>query len=91
MALQEVVAAIFKIFQTKYMLSIVVQVEWRGWALGPPFFKFLKPNICWPLLCRWRGVARGSGSHLLHFPNQIYAEHCCAGGVALQELLAAIF
>jgi hypothetical protein len=35
-ALQEIVAAIFKIFQTKYMLAIVVQVAWHCWGLEQP-------------------------------------------------------
>jgi hypothetical protein len=63
-------------------------IQWR------PTFKISKPNICRhcrEMLCRWRGVARGSGGHLLNLPNQIYAAHCCAGGVALQEVVAAIF
>jgi len=34
-------------------------------------------------MCAWRGFARGSDGHLLNFPNQIYADLPCAGGVAL--------
>jgi hypothetical protein len=35
-ALQEVVAAIFKILQTKYMLSFVVKVALHCWGLEQP-------------------------------------------------------
>ncbi len=42
-------------------------------------------------MCGWCGFARGSVGHLLNFPNQIYAAHCCVSGVALQEIGADIF